>query len=333
MKNNKHIDIVITWVNMNNDFLKEKNYWLNKENESLRKKHYEDEKIRFIDNEELRYALRSIEMYFPHFRHIYLVVKDDQFPSYIKKNHPKLKIIKESKIVPTEYLPTFNCMVIEQYIHHIPGLSDNYLYMNDDFMFLKQVDKSYFIDDDNKPYSLHKDDKFNFDNPKYKVNLDRYHFLAGYTFNNNILNNIIKKEPGGRYTVLHVPKMFNRTNDYKIENEFKHWYALDYKTIKRSNTKVKNNLYHISSKSKFRKNNNLYLVSVLKKYLYNGLYGSKFKKTDELFIPLDKDNKITEYKINFNKYFLCISMVGENNKYKYFNFMNKLFPRKSSFEI
>ena len=97
--NKNKIDIIYTWVENTEEFQKEKQYWLNKENKNL-----SNEITRYIDNEELRYSLRSIEKYFPNYNKIYLLVKDDQFPRYLKKNHPKIKVIKHSDIIPKEYI-------------------------------------------------------------------------------------------------------------------------------------------------------------------------------------------------------------------------------------
>lgn len=37
------------------------------------------------------------------------------------------------------HLPTFSSPAIESHLHRIPGLSDFFLYMNDDVMFGKEV--------------------------------------------------------------------------------------------------------------------------------------------------------------------------------------------------
>ena len=317
------IDIVITWVECNNSYEKERDFWLKKENMKIDKKIKVENRRRCVDNNELKYALRSIEKYFPHYRYIYLVIKDNQFPSYIKHKHPKLKIIKESKIVPNEYLPTFNSMAVEPYLHHIPGLSDNYLYMNDDFMFIKPVNKSYFIDRENKPTPLHTSDyKRKYVN-EYDIDLNQYFFDNGYAINNFILDSIGGEEKEGRYLVSHVPKIFNIKYDYQIENKLKKYYIDD----------TNLNVYDKTGMSKFRKNSNLYLVSILKEYLYHYLFNRKFKKTNCIFQKVFDLKQLIDLK-NKNKeaQFMCINEINSADIEDYNDFMTSLFPEKSSFE-
>ena len=66
------IDIVYTWVESSDEFEKEKLYWLNKTNKEDIKNSENSGKIRFKDNQELKYSLRSIEKYFPNYNNIYI---------------------------------------------------------------------------------------------------------------------------------------------------------------------------------------------------------------------------------------------------------------------
>ena len=59
------IDIVYTWVESNEDFEKEKEYWLQKTNKEDIKNSENSGPVRFKDNKEILYSLRSIEKYFP----------------------------------------------------------------------------------------------------------------------------------------------------------------------------------------------------------------------------------------------------------------------------
>ena len=84
--------------------------------------------------------------------------------------------------------------------------------------------------------------------------------------------------------------------------------------------------------SKLRRNDNLYLNVLLKFYLYVYWYNAGFKKTkvfDTIF------SKKFNYKQTINKKypFLCIADVYDDSIDDYFNFMNNLFPNKSSFEV
>ncbi|MCV2353335.1 Stealth CR1 domain-containing protein [Paucibacter sp. B2R-40] len=85
---------------------------------------------RFRDNDELRYNLRALERYFPAHGHVYLVT-DGQRPSWLKASD-RLTVIDHSALIPAGALPTFDSGHIESYIHRIPGLSERFLYLNDD---------------------------------------------------------------------------------------------------------------------------------------------------------------------------------------------------------
>ena len=90
---------------------------------------------RFADNEELRYSLRSVEKHAPWVRNIFIVT-NGQIPSWVNLDNPRIKIVTHHEIFPnTSHLPTFSSPSIESHIHRIPGLSQKFIYMNDDVMF------------------------------------------------------------------------------------------------------------------------------------------------------------------------------------------------------
>nr|XP_033809201.1 N-acetylglucosamine-1-phosphotransferase subunits alpha/beta isoform X2 [Geotrypetes seraphini] len=94
---------------------------------------------RFEDNEELRYSLRSIEKYAPWVRHIFIVT-NGQIPSWLNLDSPRITVITHKDIFKNiSHLPTFSSPAIESHIHRIPGLSQKFIYLNDDVMFGKAV--------------------------------------------------------------------------------------------------------------------------------------------------------------------------------------------------
>ncbi|MGW7084085.1 stealth conserved region 3 domain-containing protein [Streptomyces sp. NPDC054871] len=92
--------------------------------------------VRFRNRDELRYSLRSLAMYAPWIRHIYLVTAG-QTPSWLNEDHPGITVIDHRDLFadPDTALPTFNSHSIESQLHRIEGLSEHFLYLNDD-MFL-----------------------------------------------------------------------------------------------------------------------------------------------------------------------------------------------------
>lgn len=90
---------------------------------------------RFENREELRYSLRSAELYAPWFNHIYLVT-DHQTPDWLDTTAPGLTVVDHTEIFedPAK-LPVFNSNAIISQLHRIPGLSEHYIYVNDDVFF------------------------------------------------------------------------------------------------------------------------------------------------------------------------------------------------------
>ncbi|MFF3646109.1 stealth conserved region 3 domain-containing protein [Streptomyces sp. NPDC002564] len=96
----------------------------------------DDGAVRFRNRDELRFSLRSLAMYAPWIRHVYLVTAG-QTPSWLDRDHPGLTVVDHRDLFadPGACLPTFNSHAIESQLHRIEGLSEHFLYFNDD-MFL-----------------------------------------------------------------------------------------------------------------------------------------------------------------------------------------------------
>ncbi|XP_061061004.1 N-acetylglucosamine-1-phosphotransferase subunits alpha/beta isoform X5 [Eubalaena glacialis] len=94
---------------------------------------------RFEDNEELRYSLRSIERHAPWVRNIFIVT-NGQIPSWLNLDNPRVTIVTHQDVFRNlSHLPTFSSPGIESHIHRIEGLSQKFIYLNDDVMFGKDV--------------------------------------------------------------------------------------------------------------------------------------------------------------------------------------------------
>eukprot|EP00033_Pygsuia_biforma_P000973 GCRY01001115.1.p1 GENE.GCRY01001115.1~~GCRY01001115.1.p1 ORF type:complete len:891 (+),score=285.92 GCRY01001115.1:152-2824(+) len=142
------IDIVYTWVNGSDptlvQALADLQQTLNisaaivSSSESNSSSAEENDQLaanRFQDNDELKYSLRSVERYAPWVRHIYLVT-NGQVPHWLNLDHPRISVVTHAEIFQnTSHLPTFSSPAIESQLHHIPGLSERFLYLNDDVMF------------------------------------------------------------------------------------------------------------------------------------------------------------------------------------------------------
>lgn len=89
---------------------------------------------RYRSMENFQYVLRSIEQYMPWVNRIFIVTYG-HVPAWLNLENPKLKIVKHSDFMAAEDLPTFHSGAIELNFDRISGLSEQFIYFNDD-MFL-----------------------------------------------------------------------------------------------------------------------------------------------------------------------------------------------------
>lgn len=137
------IDIVYLWCDSADES------WRQKKNNELKKygKPLDNDSVdecRFINNDELKYSLRSLEKYASWINKIFIVT-DNQIPEWLDVTNPKVHIVNHSEILPAEVLPVFNASAIEAALHKIPNLSEHFLFANDDMFFGKPVEKSFFF--------------------------------------------------------------------------------------------------------------------------------------------------------------------------------------------
>ena len=153
------IDIVYLWVNGND------HEWRAKREKYAQKLEAADNLTfakfgnvegRYRDNDELRFSLRALEKFFPEHGHVYIVT-DGQVPDWFQASE-QMTLVDHHQLIPHSALPTFDSGNIESYIHHIPGLSERYFYLNDDVFFGAPVclenwffDKGFFVSWSDEP--------------------------------------------------------------------------------------------------------------------------------------------------------------------------------------
>ncbi len=139
MKKEK-IDFVITWVDGN-----DKN-WLNQKNKyNYGKIDSGNNNIRYRDWEQLKYWFRGVEMYANWVNKIYFVTCG-QIPDWLNVDNPKLVLVDHKDFIPLKYLPTFSSHTIELNLHRINGLSDKFVYFNDDVFIINKVNEVDFFE-------------------------------------------------------------------------------------------------------------------------------------------------------------------------------------------
>ena len=135
------IDFVITWVDMNDpkwqaDFAKCSGNRENTKNGVS--------EARFRDYGLLRYWFRGVEKFAPWVRKIHFVTCG-QKPEWLDENNPKIHLVNHKDYIPGQFLPTFNSVVIEYYLHRIPGLAEHFVYFNDDIHIIDTIGTERFF--------------------------------------------------------------------------------------------------------------------------------------------------------------------------------------------
>lgn len=100
---------------------------------------------RFISRDELRYSLRSLFANAPWVNRVFIVT-DGQRPSWLKPGYG-IEVVDHKEIFSDpSVLPVYNSHAIEANLHRIPGLSEHFLYFNDDMFLGRPVSpKSFFF--------------------------------------------------------------------------------------------------------------------------------------------------------------------------------------------
>ncbi|WP_368733742.1 stealth family protein [Glutamicibacter soli] len=139
------IDAVYTWVDGDDPT------WINSKRRreaELSGAEYHEEanhEARFRSRDELKYSLRSLQMFAPWFRKIFIVTAG-QVPNWLDTSDPRIEIVDHKSIYPEgDCLPTFNSNSIISRLHHIPGLSEHYVYINDDVFFGRDLGPERFF--------------------------------------------------------------------------------------------------------------------------------------------------------------------------------------------
>jgi len=135
------IDFVVTWVNM------EDPEWKTEFEKYSGRKDNEKNGVsvaRFRDYGFLKYWFRGVERFAPWVRKIHFISSGNP-PEWLDLSNPKLHIVRHKDFIPSEFLPTFNSVVIERYMYQIPGLADHFVYFNDDFYIIRPLSPERFF--------------------------------------------------------------------------------------------------------------------------------------------------------------------------------------------
>lgn len=86
---------------------------------------------RYRDWGVFRYWFRAVEKYAPWVNKVHLITCG-QVPEWLNRECSKLNLVFHEDYIPHEWLPTFSANPIELNMHRIQGLSEHFVYFNDD---------------------------------------------------------------------------------------------------------------------------------------------------------------------------------------------------------
>lgn len=118
------------------------------------------ERFRSWGTEEL--LVRCVMKYMPWVRRIHLLLasesqvqpwmgelavaqQDAQQERGQQDSRPEIRLVFHREFMPERVLPCFNVLTIEMFLHQIPGLSEHFIYSNDDFFPLSPLDPGDFF--------------------------------------------------------------------------------------------------------------------------------------------------------------------------------------------
>ncbi len=137
---NYNIDIVIPWVDGSDpewqqEFQKYRPLATGRDDNS---------EIRYRDWDNLQYLFRGIEKFAPWVRKVHFITTG-QKPKWLNVQAEKLNFVRHEDFIPKEFLPTFSVRPIELNLHRIEGLSEQFVYFNDDYFLLRPVKPERFF--------------------------------------------------------------------------------------------------------------------------------------------------------------------------------------------
>jgi len=99
----------------------------------------------------LKYSLRSLDRYASFVRRIYVLTCRPQVPAWLDTAHPRLRIVHHDEIMPAAILPTFNSFAVVSHLHLLPGLTERFLYLEDDMLIAAPLALSNLCAEDGRP--------------------------------------------------------------------------------------------------------------------------------------------------------------------------------------
>lgn len=200
MKEPDGIDAVVTWVDPTDSAWRA---LLRRHASGLAAEQATPDSPRYRDPGTLRYCLRGIALNMPWVRRIVLVTAGHT-PDWLDTGHRRLRLVPHAGFFPdSRHLPTFNSLAIEANLHRIDGLSNVFLYLNDDVIVLRPAPPDRFVTADGGhllPFEAHP-------LPTDLRAADANDRSLAFT---NLLLRPQRARPEQRLRIPHIPQVYDR---------------------------------------------------------------------------------------------------------------------------
>ena len=332
------IDVVYTWVDGSDESWKRKKQeYSQKGNGKISADDQSD--ARFMNNEELKYSIRSLFTYASWINKIYIIT-DNQIPNWLNENFPKIRIIDHKEIFQNhDLLPTFSSRAIEANLHHIPGLSEYFIYFNDDM----------FIGDFCAPEHFF----LNNGHPRIFVS-DLFTIKRKKHLNSDFLKN--NKNSEHQNAVINSRRLLKETFNKSFHNDIRHWAKAYRKSVFIYLEKILKKKLLITMSHRFRDNSDILLCHLacmysllsgvgkqtyvpslsLKLLLYNDLI-KKIKRFSFCYVHLSSEDMDLSLSLieKYNPIMFCLNQYHDSpdsNLAKIQPFLEKYYPNPSPAE-
>ena len=89
--------------------------------------------------------IQCVRKYMPFVRTIYILLsRESQHRDWMDEDG--VRVVYHRDFIPEKFLPTFNSATIEMFLHRIPGLSERFIYANDDMFPLSPLTEQDFFE-------------------------------------------------------------------------------------------------------------------------------------------------------------------------------------------
>jgi hypothetical protein len=199
----------------------------------------DDSEARYRQIDELKYALRSVYMFAPWVRRIFIAT-DSPKPAWLADD-PRVTIMPSEQFFKNlSDLPTHNSHAVEAQLHRIPDIAEHFLYSNDDMFFGRPVTPDLFFSPGGITKFVEADTRIGLGQNA----LHRSGFENAARVNRELLQNRF-----GRVTTRHLEHCaapLRKSVLFEMENEFEAEFARTAASPFRSATdiSVTNSFYH-----------------------------------------------------------------------------------------